>query len=611
MIISQIQIKNFKCFRETEFLQLKSGFNIVIGANNSGKSALMEALTLNFSQKPHRSRSAMPYRNSLLQASIINVTISLKVSDLEYYTQYKGYNTFKVNKFYKENTTITFDIEKINLDNDYFNFNYIVRSNFSFELTIEFLTLTSAGAESFYFDGAERRFFPGSGGGSTRAFDEIGSEVFKLNFYKFNAERLNIESSTIANDSTLLPNASNLPGVLNVLQSSNPTRFAKYIELVCRVFPDIHHITIPPKRENMNHCEIKVWNEPIGTERDDLAIGLSECGTGVSQVLAILYVLVMSEQPKVIAIDEPQSFLNPGAFRKLLEILAEYSQHQYILATHSPTLLSSVEIATLTLVRKVGVESQLVPLNPQIPSDLQLVFSEVGAQMSDVFGADRVLWVEGPTEKICFPLIARKFFGSLNGTVIQSVENTGDFEGKNDRKANMVFGVYGKLGLEKPLLPPAIAFVFDAEGRTEAQRNELFSRGNTIGVPVIFLKRRLYENYLLDPSTIVKVFNDSDNQERPVPLTEADVSAWIDNHRWEPVFFDNNAVSETNRSLEYWITKVHAAKILEAMFSELSEHRVEYHKTRHSIELTKWLLEHKPEALIEIKELLHPFLTQQ
>jgi len=48
-------------------------------------------------------------------------------------------------------------------------------------------------------------------------------------------------------------------------------------------------------------------------------VPLSESGTGVGQVLAILYVVFTSEYPRTIVIDEPQSFLHPGAVRKLFE----------------------------------------------------------------------------------------------------------------------------------------------------------------------------------------------------------------------------------------------------------------------------------------------------
>jgi predicted ATP-dependent endonuclease of OLD family len=77
------------------------------------------------------------------------------------------------------------------------------------------------------------------------------------------------------------------------------------------------------------------------------------------QVLAILYVVLEEKEPRTIIIDEPQSFLHPGAIRKLFDILKgkDHAQHQYIVTTHSPTVITSASPATLLLVRKTEAEN--------------------------------------------------------------------------------------------------------------------------------------------------------------------------------------------------------------------------------------------------------------
>ena len=84
--------------------------------------------------------------------------------------------------------------------------------------------------------------------------------------------------------------------------------------------------------------------------RDDLPHSLSECGTGVGQVLAILYV-VMRSTGDVICIDEPNSFLHPGAAKALVEILNEQQEHQYIIGTHSPEVIVASRPERLFMLR--------------------------------------------------------------------------------------------------------------------------------------------------------------------------------------------------------------------------------------------------------------------
>src|SRR2546427_80281 len=61
MHISSFRVENYKSFRATEEIRTAPGFNVIVGQNNAGKTALMEALSLSGGNKPHRSlKSAAP-----------------------------------------------------------------------------------------------------------------------------------------------------------------------------------------------------------------------------------------------------------------------------------------------------------------------------------------------------------------------------------------------------------------------------------------------------------------------------------------------------------------------------------------------------------------------
>src|SRR5258708_17372061 len=60
MRLANFQIKNYKSFDATERLPLNPGFNVVVGPNNSGKTALLECLTMRFSWNAHRSSKSIP-----------------------------------------------------------------------------------------------------------------------------------------------------------------------------------------------------------------------------------------------------------------------------------------------------------------------------------------------------------------------------------------------------------------------------------------------------------------------------------------------------------------------------------------------------------------------
>lgn len=257
-----------------------------------------------------------------------------------------------------------------------------------------------------------------------------------------------------------------------------------------------------------------IWTVDPSTERDDLAVPLTESGTGISQVLAILYVVLTSNFPRVFVIDEPQSFLHPGALRKLIGILKRYPEHQYIIATHSPAVITAADPNTISIVRMDDMESRVEALDVSETSSLRMMLAEVGARLSDVFGADSILWVEGRTEELCFPLILEGVAKrSQRGVEIIGVNQTGDFEGRN---AKSTFRIYRKLSTGRGLLPPAVGFIFDREGRSKREIQDLKreSKDDRGRPQVYFLARRMYENYLLNPQAIAEVVSEIPNCQR-------------------------------------------------------------------------------------------------
>jgi predicted ATP-dependent endonuclease of OLD family len=187
--------------------------------------------------------------------------------------------------------------------------------------------------------------------------------------------------------------------------------------------------------------------------------------------LSILYIVLTSRISKIIIIDEPQSFLHPGAAKKLIEILKEignsgqFPEHQYIISTHSPNIIAAADPSTITMLRYTeDCQTIAASMDSEDTHSFRLLLAEVGVRLSDVFGMDKILWVEGPTEEKCYPMIVSKFLKiPLRGTQILAIKNTGDLEGK---RAHVIFDIYDRLSGSQSLFPPAIGFIFDKELRT-------------------------------------------------------------------------------------------------------------------------------------------------
>jgi hypothetical protein len=141
---------------------------------------------------------------------------------------------------------------------------------------------------------------------------------------------------------------------------------------------------------------------------------------------------------------------------------------------------------------------------------------------------------------------------------------------------------HGKAG--DPLIPSALGFIFDDEGRTEQEKRELRHMSGDL---ITFTERRMYESYLLHPDAIASVMNDIEGF-RSTPVQFSEIETWFNANQSR---FGNVPLGEP------WQNHVDAGKMLKALFNDLSETRVGYLKTRHSVAITEWLIEHRAETV--------------
>lgn len=146
-------------------------------------------------------------------------------------------------------------------------------------------------------------------------------------------------------------------------------------------------------------------------------------------------------------------------------------------------------------------------------------------------------------------------------------------------------------------MPPAVAFILDEECRSEALKGELFKLSGDLA---IFLPRRMYENYLLNPAAIAEVANSIEGF-RANAVTPEEVRAVIDAKLGNAAYF---CAADKMKTPANRIRYVDAAKVLEELFSDLSQTRVTYQKVPHGVALTEWLIRNAPRDLDEIVALL-------
>ena len=602
----RFRISNHKCFEESQEIQLGPTLNVIVGRNNSGKTALLEALSLGFAARPHRSLRTLSRRDTPPRpASTVDFTVAVTLDDL------RGTNQvflpapdlgseFAASIGYTDHSP---DSQKR------FSDWYVARPEHHFriclsrtgqqdgwaptdELDYPFLTDQRVGHYVLQVLSDAPSLTYAIGPRPMPSIQPVIGPRVKERVLVLLPPGMtghsfvpNVPSSTVA------PDAANLGPLLLELQKRT-FAMARFKEQVREVAPEVKDITIDPQGSVP-----LIWLYGQDTERDDLAVPLPECGQGLKYILAIVYILFAETTSRIILIDEIQGLLHPGALRKLFEKFRNQNRHQFIITSNSPMVVTGAHPDAVVVVRRSEHGSSLTVLTAESVADQRALLLELGASLSDVFGADGVVWVEGPTEAECFELILSKHNIPSRGIVFLPVRATGDFEGE---AADLVCDIYRRLTAVAGLVPTKLAFVFDDEGRSKARKDEI---GRQLNAGAHFLPRRMYENYLLNAGAIasyLKTFSiETDEEEIGRHLDEA-----ITN-KTDRRLYPQARLGEPRECL-------HAANLIEETIAHFGRAKLAYKGNKRAVALylTKWLLEHEPQTLEPVAAFLRPILEE-
>lgn len=591
MRITGLRIVNYKSFDDSGWIKFSEGFNVVVGKNSSGKTALLEAFRVTRTpHRPHRfltlRRDEPPNPRSTFDVEVafseselrdaylrLGTTIDFPVTFPEGESQQLELGQKAVANFFEsKQQSLRFRGSSDGLEPLQYPFHGLFRS---LKQNLFMRIHPTPGSRSYRIDGPH--------GGKNDTVIQLVNEILPRKLYVFKAERLNIGEIGFAEEKLLSENASNLPRVLFSL-STNPSMFERYNRHVNQIFPYIKRVAVFPKGSNI---DVRVWSVDPATERDDLAIPLQESGTGIGQALAILYV-AMTIENGIIVIDEPNSFLHPGAAKTLVEILAQYN-HQYIVSTHSTEILSKANPTSLIVVHWADGKSRIEPLDKSNVVEQRRILTELGVSPADVFGTDQIVWVEGATEAECFPILVQHALKTLPpGLAFVAVRSVDELIHKKGPEG-AVFEVYERLSKATVGLPRALRFSFDREKRSQdyIDRTEAKTAGK-----IKFLPARCYESFLIHPKALSEILTEEARGLDANSVSEAQAVEWLMNNAAK-----HDAASKWRSSLDdvNWKASVDAALLLEDLFRSLA--KIEYSKTKHSRMLTNWLLENEPKAL--------------
>lgn len=325
---------------------------------------------------------------------------------------------------------------------------------------------------------------------------------WRQGIFHFEALRTGTARETSSHGATTLsPNGADLPQALLHLKSNDDPAWDVLVGIMKDVVPDVGTLATPVLGNQLSVA----FHDPYLDAKQNV----KDLGTGVEQILMTAYVGVRQPAGGLVIVEEPETNLHPAAQRALLRYIRTWSQDRlFILATHSTVFLDE----TMGQYRVVLVErSKGIATTREASTELQDVLLELGVRLSDVLSADRVLLVEGDTDAD----VIRAWFPELSVSRGTAVAGMGGGDVAWD------VHLYPRIGEAADRLERRVVAIRDRDELPETAVERLEKQGT-----VHVLRRRELENYLLDDvpaliRTLERQANESpDSRTQPVSANE-------------------------------------------------------------------------------------------
>lgn len=430
MYIKKLRIKNYKSFVDSGDIILDKNIFALIGQNNAGKSAVLDAIQCIFPS---------------VTKKIVHGDFHIGTSDdIEIYIEFSGVSDFyleevlfsdKIDKHVKK-------VEKLKLDKGQSTNEKDVKKINDEELKITTIREKNLNEVKEKYKIINEEF-------KVRLVAKKGSKSTTKKFY------LDLDNDSEISETDLkllLPQIKVIPAIRDPKNESTAGSNS-YLKELIQMLDDEIQTSIEIEGNNISYKELNkviaeetkgrckslgeqitsFYNKAIGSEEYQVIIDsdvniakgttyttrikdtntgvesdILNCGTGYQSmiILSILetYVEISNKLSKyILLIEEPEIYLHPTLQRKMIDTLISISRkNQVVFTSHSPITVSKLSREQIVLVKKSHGKATLGEINPQI------VIDELGIKSDDILNNKAIIFVEGSDDKKIFRLLLEK-----------------------------------------------------------------------------------------------------------------------------------------------------------------------------------------------------------
>ncbi len=384
--IDGIYFHGYKSFNSKEGVsidQLKN-INLIIGKNNSGKSSIIDIICYLFDiQKFSDNRGKVESIEYSLKLNEKNIS-----STFDKYTSGGGINENHYSygaRYIGDSLRVIVDIET----NSYANSRYHWKNKYSNKNDT-----TKFGTAKQYWDTLAARN------------SDLLSEY---SFRRLNAER-NIVPEMEEQDIELHPDGSGASNMIRKFINFNELDEKKVeVELLNELnkimYPDAFFESIRVQQIESNG---KLLWEIFLEEKEAGRFALSQSGSGLKTIILILINIILipeiTKNKLIFAFEEIENNLHPALQRRVFDYLYSYSENKEVcmfITTHSHVAINAYNNkhnAQIIHVCKENNTSTISIVDNYI--DKIHILDDLDVRASDLFQANGIIWVEGPSDRV-------------------------------------------------------------------------------------------------------------------------------------------------------------------------------------------------------------------
>ncbi|HUP62738.1 MAG TPA: ATP-binding protein [Thermoanaerobaculia bacterium] len=136
---------------------------------------------------------------------------------------------------------------------------------------------------------------------------------------------------------TLKSDGSNATSVLKEIERQSEIEFRRISEILGTIVPNTTDVQVRKHGKNLSLEFTQEWGEKKRLKFE--AFSMSD---GTLRAIGLLAAVFQRPTPSLIAIEEPEATIHPGALGSILDLLRHASKHmQVVITTHSPELLDA------------------------------------------------------------------------------------------------------------------------------------------------------------------------------------------------------------------------------------------------------------------------------